>query len=73
MKLFPTLRNIGVALAVIPMVLLVVDSFLENKIIEDTPALVMPFFITVGTGIALAIIAQKNMPRKEAYKFEQSE
>ena len=73
MKLFPILRNVGVALAVIPMLLLVVDSFLKSKIIDDKPALVTPFFITVGVGILLAIISQKNMPKKDSYKFEKSE
>ena len=71
MKLFPVLRTIGVALAVIPMLLLVVDQFLKKKIIERQE-FVTPFFIIVGVGIILAIIAQKNMPKKDAYKFEQS-
>jgi uncharacterized membrane protein YkvI len=72
MKLIPTLRNVGVALAVIPMLLLVIDSFLKKKII-DRQEFVTPFFIIVGVGIVLAIIAQKNMPKKDGYKFEQSE
>jgi len=71
MKFFSILRNIGVALAVISVLLLVIDQFLKKKIIERQE-FVAPYFIIVGVGIVLTIIAQKNMPKGVAYKFEQS-
>ena len=65
----PRIRNIGVLMAIIPIIILVVDTFLKFEAFRNKN-LAAPFFIVIGIGVALAVIAQKNMPSKDAYEFE---
>jgi hypothetical protein len=69
MKALPTIRTIGVLIAITPIIVLVTDTFLKFEAFRNKD-LATPFFITIGAGLALAIIAQKNMPAKDAYEFE---
>jgi len=72
MKALPTIRNIGVLIAIIPIIILVTDTFMKFEAFRNKD-LVAPFFITIGAGLALAVIAQKNMPAKDAYEFERQQ
>ena len=69
MKALPTIRNIGVLMAIIPVVIWVTDTFLKFEAFRNKN-LAAPFFIIIGIGVVLAVIAQKNMPAKDAYGFE---
>ena len=71
MKALPAIRNIGVLMAILPIVIWVMDAFLKFEAFRNKN-LAAPFFIIIGIGVALAVIAQKNMPEKSAYEFERS-
>ena len=69
MKALPLIRYLGFFLAVFAVLIFLADTVWNLGFFKD-PKLAIPFFIMVGTGITMAYIAQRNMPAKDALKFE---